>query len=99
MIARDYGFTRDALDQFALDSHRKAAAASAAGAFDREIVVLDVNDKDGAPQRHAADEAAVHTRIRPPVPRRLQDAEYENRDRRTDRHRARDVERWCIALA
>ncbi len=56
MIARDYSFTRDALDQFALDSHRKAAAASAAGAFDREIVVLDVNDKDGAPQRHAADE-------------------------------------------
>ena len=56
MIARDYGFSRDDLDAFALDSHRKAAAARDAGAFDREIVVLDVTDKDGNPQRHAADE-------------------------------------------
>ena len=56
MIARNYGFTRDHLDEFALDSHRKAAAATAAAAFDREIVVLDVTDKQGAPQRHARDE-------------------------------------------
>ena len=56
MIARDYGFTRGDLDAFALDSHRKAAAATASGAFDREIVVLDVIDKDGNAQRHRADE-------------------------------------------
>ena len=56
LIARDYGFSRDDLDGFALDSHRKAAAATAANAFDRELVVLDVTDKDGQPQRHAADE-------------------------------------------
>ncbi|MEO7814593.1 MAG: acetyl-CoA C-acyltransferase, partial [Sphingomicrobium sp.] len=56
MIARDYGFTRAELDAFALDSHRKAAAATAAGAFDRETVVLDVTDKDGNAQRHARDE-------------------------------------------
>ncbi len=56
MIARDYGLTRDDLDAFALDSHRKAAAATAAGAFDREIVVLDVADKDGNAQRHGQDE-------------------------------------------
>ena len=56
MIARDYGFSRDDLDAFALDSHRKAAAASAAGAFEREIVVLDVTDKDGNARRHSADE-------------------------------------------
>ena len=56
MIARNYGFTRDKLDAFALDSHRKAAAATAAGAFDREIVTLDVTDKDGQPRRHARDE-------------------------------------------
>ena len=56
MIARDYGFSRDDLDAFALDSHRKAAAARDANAFDREIVALDVTDKDGNPQRHAADE-------------------------------------------
>ena len=56
MIAKNYGFTRDQLDAFALDSHRKAAAATAANAFDREIVVLDVTDKDGQAQRHTADE-------------------------------------------
>ena len=56
MIARDYGFSRDDLDAFALESHRKAAAATAAAAFDREIVVLDVTDKEGHAQRHAADE-------------------------------------------
>ena len=56
MIARNYGFSRDELDAFALDSHRKAAAATAAGAFDREIVALDVTDKDGQPRRHTHDE-------------------------------------------
>ena len=56
MIARDYDFTRDQLDAFALDSHRKAAAASEAGAFDREIVVLDGLDKEGRVHRHASDE-------------------------------------------
>ena len=56
MIARNYGFTRDELDAFALDSHRKAAAATAANAFDREIVVLDVTDKEGQAQRHDRDE-------------------------------------------
>ena len=56
MIARNYGFSRDELDAFALDSHRKAAAATAAGAFDREIVILDVTDKDGQPRRHTHDE-------------------------------------------
>lgn len=48
MIAEKYGFTRDELDRFALDSHRKAAAATQAGAFDDEIVALAV---DGAEHR------------------------------------------------
>jgi acetyl-CoA C-acetyltransferase len=43
MMARKYGLTRDELDRFALDSHRKAAAATKAGAFDAEIVPLKVN--------------------------------------------------------
>jgi acetyl-CoA C-acetyltransferase len=38
MMAKKYGFSRDQLDAFALDSHRKAAAATRAGAFDVEIV-------------------------------------------------------------
>jgi acetyl-CoA C-acetyltransferase len=43
MIAEKYGFARDELDRFALDSHRKAARAAQAGEFDREIVPLGVN--------------------------------------------------------
>ena len=51
MMASKYGFGRDDLDAFALDSHRKAAAATDAGAFDREILPLAI---DGG--KHARDE-------------------------------------------
>ena len=40
MMAKKYSFGRGDLDAFALDSHRKAAAATQAGAFEREILVL-----------------------------------------------------------
>ena len=56
MIAKRYGFTRERLDTFALDSHRKAAAATDAGAFEREIVVVDGLDKEGNAIRHSTDE-------------------------------------------
>ena len=46
MMVRKYGFAREALDAFALDSHRKAAAATQAGAFDAEIVPLKVDGGD-----------------------------------------------------
>ena len=42
MMAQKYGATRDGLDTFALDSHRKAAAATQAQAFHREIVPLAI---------------------------------------------------------
>ena len=51
MIAAKYGFDRETLDRFALESHRRAAAATKAGAFESEIVPLDV---DGVP--HVTDE-------------------------------------------
>lgn len=44
MIARKYGFTREALDQFAYESHMKAAAAVESGAFTDEIIPLAVED-------------------------------------------------------
>ena len=43
MMGKKYGLARDELDRFALDSHRKAAAATKAGAFDAEIVPLEVD--------------------------------------------------------
>ena len=52
MVAARYGFDRETLDRYALESHRRAAAATQAGAFDREIVVVE--GADGA--RHSRDE-------------------------------------------
>lgn len=43
MIARKYGFTRDDLDRFALESHRRADLAAESGAFDKEIVPLSTD--------------------------------------------------------
>lgn len=42
MIARKYGFDRETLDRFALESHRRAAQATQAGAFVNEIVPIAV---------------------------------------------------------
>lgn len=41
MIADKYGYSREQLDAFALASHRKAAAAQDAGAFETEIVTVE----------------------------------------------------------
>ena len=46
MMAKKYGLSRQELDRFALDSHRKAAAATKAGAFDTEIVPLGEHRTD-----------------------------------------------------
>ena len=56
MMAQIYGFVREELDQFALESHRKAAAAADDGAFKREIVILDGVDKEGNRRHHDRDE-------------------------------------------
>ncbi|WP_292075083.1 MULTISPECIES: acetyl-CoA C-acetyltransferase [unclassified Brevundimonas] len=55
MIARKYAFDREALDAYALQSHRRAAAATEAGAFDAEIVPLEIQTPDG-PAMHTKDE-------------------------------------------
>ncbi|KAI8062446.1 Thiolase, N-terminal domain-containing protein [Gongronella butleri] len=48
-VAEEYGLTRKELDEFAAESHKRAAAAQAAGHFKEEIVPLTVTilDKDG----------------------------------------------------
>jgi acetyl-CoA C-acetyltransferase len=56
MIAEKYQFRKEELDAFALDSHRKAARATEAGAFDEEIVSLKVLDADGNETLHSKDE-------------------------------------------
>ncbi|OAF20155.1 acetyl-CoA C-acetyltransferase [Bradyrhizobium neotropicale] len=44
MIAKKYGFDRLTLDRFALESHRRAAAATKSGAFRNEIVPLKIEE-------------------------------------------------------
>jgi acetyl-CoA C-acetyltransferase len=46
MMAKKYRLSRKKLDAFALDSHRKAAAATQAGAFDSEIVQIGDHRSD-----------------------------------------------------
>lgn len=46
-VARKYEISREAQDRFALESHRKAVAAIDAGAFDAEIVPVEVRDRKG----------------------------------------------------
>jgi acetyl-CoA C-acetyltransferase len=43
-IAEKYGLTRDELDEYALESHRRASAAWESGAFDAEVVPITVSD-------------------------------------------------------
>ncbi len=55
MMADKYRLSRSQLDAFALESHRRAAAATNAGAFDAEIVPLTVETPQG-PALHTKDE-------------------------------------------
>ena len=54
-VARKYGISREDADRFALESHRKAAAAIDAGRFEDEIVSLTV-DLDGTGKAFDTDE-------------------------------------------
>jgi acetyl-CoA C-acetyltransferase len=55
MIVKKHGFTKDDLDRFALASHEKAIAATKAGAFEREIVAVEIETPEG-PAHHTVDE-------------------------------------------
>ncbi len=56
MIAEKYQFGRDQLDEFAFQSHLKAARASRDGAFDAEILPLNVSGDNGETTLHGRDE-------------------------------------------
>jgi|SRR5579859_1465032 len=51
LLAEKYGFSRERLDEFALESHRRAVRATRAGAFANEILPLKI---EGG--QHTADE-------------------------------------------
>jgi acetyl-CoA C-acetyltransferase len=49
VVAECFHVARDAQDQYAVESHRKAAQATASGAFAGEIVPLTISKKGGEP--------------------------------------------------
>lgn len=55
MVAQKHGFSKDQLDAYALESHRRAAAATAAGCFTHEIVPLEIETENGT-EWHITDE-------------------------------------------
>lgn len=58
MIAKNYGLSKDTLDRYAFESHRRAIAASREGAFDGEIVPVEIRlaDGSGSGEMHTVDE-------------------------------------------
>ncbi|MFH8799082.1 thiolase family protein [Streptomyces sp. NPDC017936] len=57
LIAEKHGISRERQDEFALASHRKAAAAQAQGLFDAELAPVTIPRRKGDPQVVAADES------------------------------------------
>jgi acetyl-CoA acyltransferase len=65
VIADEWGLTREELDAFSLESHRRATAAADEGRFDREIVPIDLTNPhtgvvlgvDETPRRDTSAEA------------------------------------------
>ncbi len=58
MIARKYGLSREDLDQFAYQTTRRAISATRGGAFQEEIVPIEVRNPDGSGsgEMHVVDE-------------------------------------------
>ena len=57
VVAERYGVTRAEQDEYALNSHRKAAAAIKAGRFTDEILPVEIPQKKGAPIVFDTDES------------------------------------------
>jgi 3-oxoadipyl-CoA thiolase len=55
-VAERYGVSREDQDAFAVESHRRAAAAMDAGRFDDEVVPVDVPQRKGEPVTVHSDE-------------------------------------------
>ena len=57
LVAEKYGITREEQDVYAAESHRKAAAAQDSGAFDNEILAVEIPRRKSDPILFDADES------------------------------------------
>jgi acetyl-CoA C-acetyltransferase len=56
MMAAKYELTKDQLDEYAYNTHRRAIAATKAGHFEKEVVPLEITLADGSKDIHRVDE-------------------------------------------
>ncbi len=56
LIARKWELSREMLDAFSLQSHRRAAQATAEGRFDSQIIPIPVKEEDGSTSMFTRDE-------------------------------------------
>jgi len=56
MIAKKWGFTRDMVDDFGFESQSRAIKATKAGAFDGEVLPVEITLADGKKDTHVVDE-------------------------------------------
>lgn len=56
MVAKKYELSKEDIDSYAYRSHERAIAATQAGAFDEEIVPVEVTNEDGDKELHKIDE-------------------------------------------
>jgi len=61
MVARRWDLSRDELDAYSLQSHRRAAAAADEGRFDREIVAVTVESERGKAEVRTDEGVRRHT--------------------------------------
>ena len=70
-LAKSHGISREAQDEFAVESHRRAIAAIEAGRFDEEIVPVEVSARKGTVEfkvdEHARPDVSLETlgRLKP----------------------------------
>jgi acetyl-CoA acyltransferase len=64
LLAREWNLTRESLDAYSLESHRRALAASDGGKFEREIVPIELPaaGSDGVTSRDPTGDASSRTR-------------------------------------
>jgi acetyl-CoA acetyltransferase family protein len=63
LLAREWNLSREALDAYSLESHRRALAASDAGLFEREIVPIELPPGATAPRVTSVDSTQGATSV------------------------------------
>ena len=94
LLAREWNLSREALDAYSLESHRRALAASDGGKFEREIVPIELPRATGARGRLVGSPHTVGARRssrRPPCSRSTRRRGARRRPRRSPRCSRRSI--------